>query len=103
MTRLPTMFRPSDKPVLNLDLPAGVDPRQRKRTLDLVRELNEATLEPGDAELHARMSAYDLAFKMQTAAPEVLDITRETAETHELYGIGRQPTHDYGRRCLLAR
>jgi hypothetical protein len=89
--------------VLNLDLPAGIDPRRRKQTLDLIRNLNEATLDPADEELTARLSAYDLAFRMQTEAPEVLDLTRESQETLDLYGIGQEPTNDYGRRCLLAR
>ena len=49
------------------------------------------------------MAAYDLAFKMQTEAPEVFDLSKESQETRELYGIGKEPTDDYGRRCLLAR
>jgi hypothetical protein len=99
----PTMFRPGNRPVLNLDLPAGVGLAQRRRTLRLVRDLNEATLDPADQEFHARINAYDLAFKMQTEAPAVLDISGEPRETLDLYGIGVEPTHDYGRRCLLAR
>jgi hypothetical protein len=69
----------------------------------LIRELNEATLTPGDDELNARINAYDLAFKMQTEAPEVFDLSGETRETLDLYGVGVEPTDDYGRRCLLAR
>ena len=99
----PTMFRPGARPVLNLDLPPGIDPRRRKQTLDLIRGLNEATLQPGDEELAARLAAYDLAFRMQTEAPEVLDLSRESQATLDLYGIGKEPTNDYGRRCLLAR
>src|SRR3954452_25167764 len=99
----PTMFRPGDRPVLNLDLPAGVRLDHRRRTLRLIRDLNEATLDPDDQEFHARINAYDLAFRMQTEAPEVLDLAREPQETLDLYGIGIEPTHDYGRRCLLAR
>ncbi len=99
----PTMFRPGARPVLNLDLPDGVNLPQRKRTLRLIRELNEATVDPHDQEFHARMNAYDLAFRMQTEAPEVLDLSREPRETLDLYGIGAEPTNDYGRRCLLAR
>ena len=99
----PTMFRPGGQPVLNLDLPADVPLAQRERTLRLIRELNRATLVPEDQEFDARINAYDLAFKMQTEAPGVLDLTREPQETRDLYGIGREPTNDYGRRCLLAR
>jgi hypothetical protein len=99
----PTMFRPGGRPVLNLDLPPGVDRVGRRRTLNLIRDLNRATLEPDDQDFAARIGAYDLAFQMQTEAPEVLDLAREPHETLELYGVGREPTHDYGRRCLLAR
>ena len=99
----PTMFRPGGRPVLNLDLPANVTLAQRERTLKFIRELNQATLAPADLEFDARINAYDLAFKMQTEAPAVLDLSRESPETLALYGVGREPTHDYGRRCLLAR
>jgi hypothetical protein len=99
----PTLFRPGARPVLNLDLPAGVDPEQRRRTARLIQELNAATLDPADHELEARINAYELAFRMQTAAPEILDLSHETQETLDLYGVGTAPTDDYGRRCLLAR
>jgi hypothetical protein len=99
----PTMFRPGNRPVLNLDLPGHVDANQRRRTLEFIRELNEASLSPDDEEFRARLNAYDVAFRMQTEAPELFDLSHETAETLELYGIGTEPTHDYGRRCLLAR
>lgn len=99
----PTMFRAGNRPVLNLDLPNGVSMAQRRRTLDLIRGLNQANLQPEDTELTARLKTYDLAFKMQTEAPAVFDLGTERADTLELYGIGKQPTDDYGRRCLLAR
>jgi hypothetical protein len=99
----PTMFRPGDRPVFNLDLPASVPAGRRRRTLRLIHDLNESTLDPADQEFSARINAYDLAFKMQTEAPQVLDIAREPRETLDLYGVGVEPTHDYGRRCLLAR
>ena len=99
----PTTFRPGDQPVLNLNLPKGVGFDDRKSTVDLIKALNEATLAPDDYELDARIRAYDLAFKMQTEAPEVLDVSNESQETLDLYGVGKEPTDDYGRRCLLAR
>ena len=99
----PTLFRPGERPVLNLDLPAGTDPQQRRRTAEFIRELNEATLSPADRELEARIGAYELAFRMQAAAPEILDLSNETQETLDLYGVGTEPTDDYGRRCLMAR
>src|SRR6185369_8383799 len=65
----PTTFRPGSKPVLNLDLPQGVSLEERRRTLGLIRGLNEANMRPDDSEFAARVAAYDLAFKMQTQAP----------------------------------
>src|SRR6185295_2094806 len=61
----PTMFRPGSRPVLNLALPEGIRLEDRRKTLDLIRGLNKANLTPGDNEFEARISAYDLAFKMQ--------------------------------------
>ena len=88
---------------MNLDLPTGVSLDQRTRTVQLIRGLDEANLAQDDEELRARINAYDLAFKMQTEAPAVFDISKEPAETLDLYGVGKEPTDDYGRRCLLAR
>ena len=99
----PTMFRSGTRPVLNLDLPQGVSLDQRRETLDLIRKLNEQTLAEDEDEFGARIKAYDLAFKMQMEAPEVLDLGNEPQETLDLYGVGVEPTNDYGRRCLLAR
>ena len=99
----PTMLRPGAKPVLNLDLPKGVSLPERRKTIDLIRSLNEANLPGEDPEFAARISAYDTAFKMQTEAPEVFDISKEPKETLDLYGVGDPVTDDYGRRCLLAR
>jgi len=74
----PTMFRAGSHPVRNLDLPASVGLPQRRATVDLIRSLNEATLEPDDDELAARISSYHLAFHMQTVAPHVIDLSRYT-------------------------
>src|SRR5436190_2019044 len=81
---------------------AGVDMPQRRRTLDLIRGLNRADMTPGDSELAARLNAYDLAFKMQSEAPGVFDLSSESQETLDMYGVGKEPTDDYGRRCLMA-
>jgi hypothetical protein len=99
----PTMLRPGDKPVLNLDLPKGLTLSDRRETIDLIRALNEKNLPGEDAEFAARISAYDTAFKMQTEAPQVFDLSKEPKETLEMYGVGDPKTDDYGRRCLLAR
>ena len=99
----PTFFRPGSKPVLNLDLPSGVSMGQRRKTLDLIRGLNQANMQPDDTEFAARINAYDLAFKMQVEAPAIFDLSTEPQETLDMYGVGKQPTDDYGRRCLLTR
>jgi len=99
----PTMFRPGDKPVLNLDLPKGVTMAERRKTIDFLKGLNEANMAADDSEYAARINAYDLAFKMQTEAPAIFDLSTEPQETLDMYGIGKQPTDDYGRRCLLSR
>ena len=98
----PTFLRPGKRPVLNLELPEGVSIEERRKTISLIKSMNESGLGE-NAEFAARMSAYDTAFKMQTEAPEVFDISKESKETLDLYGVGDAKTDDYGRRCLLAR
>ncbi|MFN0120762.1 MAG: DUF1501 domain-containing protein [Blastocatellia bacterium] len=99
----PTMFRPGNRPVLNLDMPAGVTLDQRRQTLDLIKKLNRMEMADDDTEFAARLNSYDLAFKMQTEAPAVFDLSTESKDTLEMYGIGKPLTDDYGRRCLMAR
>ena len=99
----PTIFRPGDRPVLNLDMPQGTTVPQRRKMLESLKAMNEADMKSDDAELSARLNAYDLAFKMQMEAPAVFDLSTESQETLDMYGIGKKPTDDYGRRCLLAR
>lgn len=99
----PAMFRPGNKPVLNLNIPSDVTPALRRGTIDLIRGLNEDNLRGEDEEFAARMSAYDTAFRMQTEAPQIFDLATEPKETLDLYGVGDPQTDDYGRRCLLAR
>jgi hypothetical protein len=99
----PIMLLPGERPVLNLDLPGDVEPSKRRQTIDLIQELNRVAMAAADDELEARIDSYELAFRMQSDAPEVFDLSHETQETLDLYGIGQEPTHDYGRRCLLAR
>lgn len=76
-----------------------------KRQFDLLRELNAEQLKakPGESELEAVINSYELAWRMQSAAPEVLDIAKETPETLALYGVGQDKTDNFGRQCLLAR
>src|SRR5439155_22030190 len=74
----PTMLRGGPQPIRNLQLPAGVSTAQRRQTIRLIQDLNRATLQPDDDEFAARINTYDLAFKMQTEAPEVLGLSGET-------------------------
>ncbi|MDB5335339.1 MAG: hypothetical protein JWN70_958 [Planctomycetaceae bacterium] len=99
----PTMFRPGATPVRNLNLPPGISLSERRQTVELIRELNLAGNVDQDDELSARINSYELAFKMQTQAPDVFNLAGETKETLELYGVGTEPTDDYARRCLMAR
>lgn len=99
----PALFRAGNRPVLNLEVPKGITMDRRRKTVDFIRQLNEANLLGEDQEFAARMSAYDTAFKMQTEAPELFDVSNEPQETLDLYGVGKEQTNDYGRRCLLAR
>ncbi len=99
----PTMLSSGKSPVRNMEVPSGITLAQRRETVDLIRALNQTDGHPSNDELDARTRAYELAFRMQTEAPEVFDISGETRETLDLYGVGVEPTDDYGRRCLLAR
>jgi hypothetical protein len=80
-------------------------PEDAQRQFDLLRELNAEQLrqKPGESELEAVVNSYELAWRMQGAAPQVLDLNGESAETLALYGIGEKETDNYGRQCLLAR
>jgi hypothetical protein len=100
-----TVLRGAASPVLNLRPPPGVTDAQQRRTLDLVNRLNEEHLHErdGDGELSARIAAYELAYRMQASAPEVVDISGETEATRRLYALDRKETAEFGLRCLLAR
>jgi hypothetical protein len=100
-----TPFRAAGAPVANLAPPAGLPADGRRNQLDFLGELNAAHLRrhPGNTELEARIGHYELAARMQTAVPAVLDISRESEETKRLYGLDNPKTAEYGKRCLLAR
>ena len=100
-----TLFRTGDTPIVNL-IPRPEQNLDRQREeLDLLRWLNErhAAVRSSKSELEGRIAAYEVAFKMQTEAPQLIDISDESAATKELYGIGRDDTDTFGRQCLLAR
>lgn len=100
-----TPLRPTGSPVLDLKPMAGVSRDHQRENLDLLAKLNEAHAEqhPEHTELRARMEAYELAFRMQMQVPEILTLDGEDAATLEMYGVGREPTDAFGRKCLLAR
>ena len=100
-----TVFRSGKTPILYLRNPAGVSDASQRETLSLVNRLDrehEAT-RPGDSGLDARIASYELAYRMQSSAPEVVDLAKESPATQKLYGIGDPQTDDFGRKCLLAR
>ncbi|VTT99799.1 arylsulfatase a family protein : Uncharacterized protein OS=Planctomyces brasiliensis (strain ATCC 49424 / DSM 5305 / JCM 21570 / NBRC 103401 / IFAM 1448) GN=Plabr_0356 PE=4 SV=1: DUF1501 [Gemmataceae bacterium] len=78
---------------------------RQKEQVDVIRALGEAHLKRAgaDPQLDGAIGSFELAYRMQTDAPGVLDLSKETAETHRLYGIGEEPTDAFGRQCLLAR
>ncbi len=98
-----TLLRKGPSPILNLRPPAGAGGERQKRTLDLLRQMNAADLRPGDTDLEARIASYELAFRMQSSAPEAVDLARETPATRKLYGLDDAKTADFGTRLLLAR
>ncbi len=100
-----TTFRPGGTPVVDLRPQPAISAAQQQGTIKLLREMNARhdALRGNPGALEARIEAYELAFRMQAAAPEAVDIADETEETLALYGIGEKPTDEFGRRCLLAR
>ena len=98
-----TMLRRGAAPVLNLKPPADVSAEQQRRTLDLIGKMNALDVDAEDTELAARIASYELAFRMQSYAPEAVDISRESAATLAAYGVNEKRTNDFGSRCLLAR
>jgi hypothetical protein len=98
-----TVFRPGPNPIINLRPPAGVTPERQRRTLDFLQSMNEMDTLDSDTEMAARISSYELAFRMQSHAPEAVDISKETPATRKLYGLDEKHTSEFGTRCLLAR
>ena len=100
-----TLLRPKGVPILNLQRPAGVSAAQQRKEFDALKWLNRKHLEGKsyDTELEARISSYELAFRMQMEAPEIVDISREKESTRKLYGLDQGHTAGFGRQCLLAR
>ncbi len=100
-----TTMRAGKSPILHLRPQPEVTTDRQRNALALIQKLNAQHAEQRDfdEELLARANSYELAFRMQATAPEVVDISQESAATQRLYGIGGKDTDEFGRRCLLAR
>jgi len=100
-----TVLRGGESPILHLNTPRGIPAEQQRSTLNFINQLNRERLPSRDAdsELAARIAAYELAFRMQSHAPEAVDLSRETEATRRLYGLDKKLTAEFGTRCLLAR
>ena len=106
---LPTMyggipFRSAGDPVLYLSNPKGIDSETQRTSLDSLQRLNRMAEETiGDPETAARIQSYEMAFRLQTSAPELMDLSGESKETLEMYGVKDPKESSYARNCLLAR
>jgi hypothetical protein len=106
---LPTMyggvpFRSAGDPVLYLSNPKGIDQRTQRASLDALQDLNGMALgQIGDPEIAARIEAYEMAYRLQSSAPELMDLAGETQETLDMYGIKDRKEATFARNCLLAR
>jgi hypothetical protein len=100
-----TLFRSEGNPVIHLKRPPGVAREDQRAQLDLLARLNDEHLRqhPGRADLEARIQSFELAFRMQTQAADVVDLSRESAQTREMYGIDNPQSRSFGSKCLMAR
>jgi hypothetical protein len=100
-----TLFRSGSAPILDLQRPNDLDADAQRDLLDTLRGYNTEHLASsgGNPSLAARIASYELAFKMQSAAPEAVDLASESEETRTLYGLNDRRTEPFGRQCLLAR
>jgi hypothetical protein len=99
-----TLFRRGSQPIADLH-PRESDPAMQRRKLAMVEKLNRGVLERFGAvsEIEATIANYELAFRMQTEVPGLLDFSSESEATLRLYGVGEEPTDEFGRECLIAR
>lgn len=100
-----TVLRTEGSPILNVNRPETISADQQRRMLELLNTYNReySGARQDDTDLAARMASYELAFKMQTSAPELADLSRETQATRRLYGLDETETADFGTQCLMAR
>jgi hypothetical protein len=96
-------FRNQGDPILDVTSPNGFDPKLQRASLDLIEEMNQARLGMiGDPEIESRISAYEMAYRLQTSAPDLMDLKAESKPTLELYGCDPDKP-SFARACLLAR
>lgn len=100
-----TLFRPVGNPILDLKGPKHITREIQREQLDLLEQLNQDHLgkRSNAAELIARINSFELAFRMQSEAPEAVDLSQESQNTLEMYGVGKKPTDEFGKNCLVAR
>ena len=100
-----TQFRSEGAPIFHLAPPKTIGDRQQRGKLDLLARLNRhfSADKPEETELNARLNSYELAYRMQSAAPAAVDVSEESEATRQLYGIGEKETNKFGTNCLLAR
>jgi hypothetical protein len=100
-----TVLRPQEPRIFNLDAPPHLRGAVQRQNLELLRELNRRYSETrqGEADLETRIASYELAARMQDAAREALDLSREPASIQRLYGLDQAATRSYAERCLIAR
>ena len=100
-----SLFRKGDTPILNLKPPAGTTDAQERSKIELLQKLNElyGRNKQDDTELDARTRSYELAYQMQSSAPEAVDLSKESEATKKLYGMDEEETAVYGANCLMAR
>ncbi len=97
-------FRNSGDLILHLSRPAGISTETQRARLDVLGDLNHLHQQStGDAEIASRIASYEMAFRMQSAAPELLDFGKETSATRAIYGLDTDCTRKFGTNCLLAR
>ncbi|MCR9232964.1 MAG: DUF1501 domain-containing protein [bacterium] len=100
-----TALRSTGSPILDLNPPPNVTRATQRKNLDLLAKLNQQDQQrhPHEEVLAARMESYELAFRMQTQVPDIINLESETQQTQDMYGLGQKETDSFGRRCLLAR
>jgi hypothetical protein len=99
-----TPFRATGDPILYLSNPQGFDDETQRASLDTLRQLNEQTLnDVGDPEVAARIQGYEMAYRLQSSAPELMDLSKEPKDTLAMYGVDDPAKPGFARNCLLAR